>query len=543
MKKSPSRFAGLFFAFFLLLAPSCVKKGGGPSGDGQGISGYSPSDPVRGLVTIEKVEPPIVEAKKGIQMTISGSNFEANAEVLIAGVICKDVVLVNDAKLLCSMADDVTAPGEVIVKNPSGSSGSLPPPPSGAGGSGESGSGGWNGTGPIQWVNVDASQLNVGMASSADAPHLVAFQSKMYAAWAEAGKIQVAVYSGSDANPDWKRVTGNTVGINFNPAEKAKNPQLVVVGSRLFALWVEESAGKNRLRAAIFNGQEDAAEWSFVDGATAAGISPTDGTVVQNAGEFARFTVVNDTLYGVYWDTAPSRSLHVISFTEDTSGARWERVNGFGTSALNAQDLSSGGHSPDLVGRDGMLYVTWIVPGAFGSVVRAAAWRTGTSPSWKYVDSPYKRISRSSDNQSASPRFAVVSNKIYIIFTETANGKQAQVRVARLNSGGSWTYIAGLGASGLNYGSSTAAFNPQLISFGGKLLAQWQEDGKIHLVSPNSLTVDTPTWVRLDSIGLNRDMSLSARAAYFGLFDGKLYGVWREEDGAGQGMLRAVAAH
>ncbi|MFM9884890.1 MAG: hypothetical protein ACKVQT_17860, partial [Burkholderiales bacterium] len=109
-------------------------------------------------------------------------------------------------------------------------------------------------------ANVDSSQP----------PRLSAFNGQLYAMWAEwnsstisptsTAQIRAKVYNGNDAAPAWTSVDGNGVnGINKNmnavtgasALQTASHPQLLALGSKLYAAWSEGNGTARQVRVVL----------------------------------------------------------------------------------------------------------------------------------------------------------------------------------------------------------------------------------------------------------------------------------------------------
>ena len=120
-------------------------------------------------------------------------------------------------------------------------------------------------SGGMSWMFVDGNGtngINKDPAKNAYSPQLTVLGSKLYAIWDEgstATQIRVAVYNGNDAAPSWNFVDGNgTNGINKDATKSAFSPQLTVLGSKLYAAWVEHNGTSYQIRVAVYNGIDTA---------------------------------------------------------------------------------------------------------------------------------------------------------------------------------------------------------------------------------------------------------------------------------------------
>lgn len=535
---------------FLLLAgfSACNKPVSLPSnvsGDGQGISGVLPPK-------IDSVEPPVDTGRRGMIMTINGSNFENGASVIMAGVVCNSVGG-NNSQITCKLEGDVEGPGKVIVQNPSGQSGEfIPPPPP------PSGNNGWNGTGTPTWAFVDNSALHVASPDRAQQGSLVSFNSKLYSMWVESGKLHASVYNGNDSAPSWALVEpAGAGGINFNLGFSAATPQLIGFDSKLYAIWVEGTPQGDQMRVAVYNGNDAAPSWKFVDGNAANGlILPGTGNVQS----FPRLTVFDNRLFGAFWEQTGSGPLiHLMLYNGIDDNPKWGLMDGVGTKKLGYNLWNRGGRKPFIQGFNSKLYMVWEVPNGSTAILRIAAWDPNDINTWNYVDganpnnSTAPGLSRAFSGLSENPALAMVSGKLFVTWTENYGSiapSPAQVFVRmytpELNNS-PWSLIDGNNGLGINANATQVARNARLAAFGDKLIAIWSENSggspqveRIH-VSMKS-TFDNSAWTRLDTSGLNSDPLLSGKGPLVSVSNQKLYCLWREEDASSAGSLKLSVA-
>jgi mevalonate pyrophosphate decarboxylase len=156
------------------------------------------------------------------------------------------------------------------------------------------------------WTPVDdngTNGINKNVAQSAVAPQLTVLGSKLYATWVEskgtANQIRMAVYNGNDGVPAWTFVDGGgTDGINKNVAQYADVPQLTVLGSKLYATWYESNGTAYQIRTAVYNGNDAASAWAFVDGGGTNGINKN----VARPAYAPQLTVLGSKLYSTWYE-------------------------------------------------------------------------------------------------------------------------------------------------------------------------------------------------------------------------------------------------
>jgi hypothetical protein len=173
--------------------------------------------------------------------------------------------------------------------------------------------GGRGGGGTVQppseissWAFVDTTTvngINKDATRTAVVPQFTVFNAKLYAIWSESdgavNQIRAAVYNGNDGAPSWTFVDGNgTNGINKDATKDASVPHLTVFNAKLYAIWSESNGAFNQIRAAVYNGNDGAPSWAFVDGNGTNGINKDatkDASVPQ-------LTVFNAKLYATWYE-------------------------------------------------------------------------------------------------------------------------------------------------------------------------------------------------------------------------------------------------
>jgi hypothetical protein len=107
------------------------------------------------------------------------------------------------------------------------------------------------------------------------------------------------VYNGNDGAPSWAFVDGNgTNGINRDTTKNAFVPQLTVFNAKLYAIWSESDGTFDQIRAAVYNGNDGAPSWAFVDGNGTNGIN-NDATKDAFA---PQLIVFNAKLYATWYE-------------------------------------------------------------------------------------------------------------------------------------------------------------------------------------------------------------------------------------------------
>lgn len=144
--------------------------------------------------------------------------------------------------------------------------------------------------------------INKNPSKNGSSPHLAELGARLYAAWEESNEIstqiRIALYNGNDSAPSWKFLDGDGVnGLNYDSSKFALNGNLISFGSNLYAAWQENNGIATQIRMAMYNGNESSPLWSFVDGESAFGINFDTG----KSADHPQMTVYNSKLY-ISWD-------------------------------------------------------------------------------------------------------------------------------------------------------------------------------------------------------------------------------------------------
>ena len=317
---------------------------------------------------------------------------------------------------------------------------------------------------------------------------LAVSNSKLYAIWYEADsteQIRAAVYNGNDSAPSWSSIDGGGAsGMNFNASKHAFSPVLITFNSKLYATWneanSEDSGAGEALRVAVYNGNDSAPSWTFVDGNVFTGLNYDSTQPAWNA----QFAVFNSKLY--------------LTWTEGMCF--------LGGTACQIRMKVYGGND--------------------------------ASPSWSSADGGSGLNVNSSDTTNA-PWPVVFNSKLYVGWTEEASGGGASEVHMKVYGGDdsspSWALIDGIG-SGLNLVSSATANGPTFAVYNSQLYGFWEEVPSLgttynYYVRVYNGNDSSPAWSNLgnSSAPLNCSGGLEGSAGQMVVFDDSLYAGWTEQ--------------
>ncbi|MDH3672952.1 MAG: Ig-like domain-containing protein [Gammaproteobacteria bacterium] len=411
------------------------------------------------------------------------------------------------------------------------------------------------------WRFVDGGGLNRSPERDTYFPQLTVLGTKLYASWREMSydwgpmQLRVAVYNGDDETPQWKFVDGgDATGINWDPEQHGFGVQLSAHNSKLYAIWQEkrpdvpvprtrqplprltkDMVSPAHIRVAVYNGDDDAPAWRFVDGNTATGINHD---TAFNA-SYPQLTVCNNKLYATWMESNDrARQIRVALYNGDDQTPEWNFVDGDGVGGIN-RDPGAGGFNPQLTALGTKLYAVWEEHNGTAQQIRVVLYNgNDQAPAWSFVDGGGSAgINRDASRNAAAPELTVHDSRLYATWTEDNDGA-TQVRVAVFDDSDdtpAWRLVDGNRAQGLNHDGKRRAYEPQLTAFGAKLYATWYEGdhrgrGQIRVAVYNG-NDRAPVWTFADGNGkhgINKSVKRSAVDPQLTVFDSRLYISWKE---------------
>ena len=327
----------------------------------------------------------------------------------------------------------------------------------------------WDGA--STWSFVDGNGvngINKDSGEAADQPHLIAFNSKLYAIWYEDNsssvrQIRVAEWDGSST---WAFVDGNgTNGINKDTGQTASNPQLTSFNSKLYAIWNERNGSFDQIRIAEWDGSST---WTFVDGNGANGINKNTSKPASRP----QLTAFNSKLYAIWLES--NAATVQVRVAEWDGSSTWTLVDGNGTDGIN-KDASKEAGKAQLTAFNSKLYATWRENNGTTLQIRVAEW-DGTS-TWAFVDGNGSNgLNKDPSKYGEDPQLTVFNSNLYAIWNESNSANREQVRVVKWDGSSSWSFVDGDHATdGINKDPTHYARMSQLTVFSSKLYAMWVE--------------------------------------------------------------------
>lgn len=382
-------------------------------------------------------------------------------------------------------------------------------------------------SGGLRWSSVDGGSASAGInpSSGGDSPCLAEFSAKLYAAWAEGDHIRVAVYNGNDAAPAWAFIDGGANGINKDPGQTAGHAQLVAFNAKLYAAWSEAGS----IRVAVYNGNDAAPVWTFVDGDGVAGIVNDPAATAEHP----RFAVLGTKLYATWQELGASTLAQVAVYNGNDSAPDWTFVDNGGIVSTNV----GGSTRPVLAAFSSKLYLAFENNGIAVQVYGG----DDAAPAWTSVTGALTVLFRINE-QAYNPELAVLNGRLYLAWREYLSAplfSSMQIRVAVYNgndAAADWRFVDGHGVYGINKNPHLFADSgPRMVVHQARLYAVWSERlpdveiGQVTVAAYNG-TDAAPAWTFADKgeFGINFDPAHNAMDPAVAVVNSKLYAAWRE---------------
>ena len=398
------------------------------------------------------------------------------------------------------------------------------------------------------WVLVDGGGSSAGVNKNstyrADNVSLHSFDnnSKLYASWSEVSQygsisqIRVKEYD----NSSWSAVDGDSNnGINLIKSRNATNPSMTDNGTHLFAVWSEDDgSGKGLIRTAVYD--NTTRSWDFQNNNYQA-LNYSTSRSANNP----QLLNDNSSLYAIWSENnGTANQIRVKLFDNSTS---WNLVDKIGdnTTGIN-KDTSKNALNPKLLNFNSEIYAAWSETDSTASQIRVA--RYNNSSSWTFVDGNASTgINKTTGKNATDPAMAVLSNKLYIAWSETNADNRTQIRVKSYD-GSNWSFVDGGNATkGINKDYTQNASYPQLVkvtdnSSSSKLYAVWLEENGSTQVRVAEFD-GTSSWSFKDGNsfdGLNLNTAKITGKPSAAAYLNKLIVAWSETNSLGVPQIRVA---
>jgi hypothetical protein len=287
------------------------------------------------------------------------------------------------------------------------------------------------------WTHVDGPGGGTGgiyysAAASVFSPVVAANAGKLYAIWYEPGpgavyQARVAVYNGNDSAPAWAMVDGNTPkGINFDNTATVNYLTLTSFAGKLYAAW-SETLGFN-LHVKVYNGNDSAPAWTFVDGNSAAGINHSASSTARGI----TFATSGNKLYALWTEQASGATSQIRAAVYNGNDAHpsWTFVDGNGANGLNIHPQDNAAN-PALAVYGEVLYASWkeqLGPGGRYGIHVAYYNGNDAAPAWTEVDQG--NLSFSSTDNAELPVLIPTATRLYCAWDEQTIPGKGQIRMS-----------------------------------------------------------------------------------------------------------------
>ena len=301
-----------------------------------------------------------------------------------------------------------------------------------------------------------------------------------YVAWIEGDgtndEVRVARPTADGAG--WEEVgTGRNAAspINWNASRNAVEVAIIGLNGVPYVAWTEADGTNTEMRAARLNA--DGSGWEPV-GATANQASPINRSPGRDARNPSLASIQG--VPTVAWSEEDGTNTEIRVAQLNAQGTDWvgvgERLRP--GSPIN-QRLNRNAVHPSLAEIDGRPYVAWLEAQDGGAQVRVARLSTA-GDGWEKVGqlrAPNRPIN-AGDGAATAPALANVAGAPWVAWSQD-DGRNREVRVARLNSAGTgWGEVVG-GANPINVAVGRDASPPTLAAVEGVPYVGWAEsDGQ-----------------------------------------------------------------
>ncbi|KDO31575.1 hypothetical protein SPRG_03504 [Saprolegnia parasitica CBS 223.65] len=269
------------------------------------------------------------------------------------------------------------------------------------------------------WALLSPTGLNGNAAFDAKHAASVAFNGKLYVAWAERQAsslwtLQISVWNSNVLTPTWTRIDGTLI---LAAASDHTFPTWQVYGARLVLSWQQSTLTTSTVRAATYNGIDNAPVWTTID---------NGGLNAALTGLASRpsLSVCAGNLYAIWQETATTdpAQIHVKVYMQGTA---WAAVSPSG--GLNSA-LTIVGTLPKLAcSSNDQLFASW-QEATSPSTLRTSLFNSNTAPpQWTLLTAV------ANDNgagNAAGASMVRTSSDLYLVWSETLPSGRLQARAA-----------------------------------------------------------------------------------------------------------------
>ncbi len=358
---------------------------------------------------------------------------------------------------------------------------------------------GWNGS--SSWTFIDgngADGINKDVTKRAEHVDLIEFDSKLYVAFGEYdatyNKRQIRVKAWDGYTWEWKD-GGGVTGLNKDGTlYDGRKPKMVVFDSKLFIIWNENSSGARQVRVRQFDGST----WSWAEPGDPTGINYN----TAYASDSSHLVVLNSKLYAVWNETtADTGNAKQVRVAEWDGSTGWTFKDGNAITGLSQTSTNDVEEEFPLV-FNSKLYITWGEKNASNyKQLRVIEW-DGVS-TWQFVDgNGADGLNKDVTKQAASSSLFVYNSKLHVAWAELDASSIFQLRVSQWDGSSTWSLVGGSGTSGLNKDSTKSAVFPISVPFESGLFMTFFEGMEMVTTDHSTTDTDQIRVMMAPTVGL-----------------------------------------
>ena len=317
------------------------------------------------------------------------------------------------------------------------------------------------------------------------------------------------------ASGAWRQLVGGPSPINRSPERPAFGPGMVVRDGVPYVAWQEFDGANYEIRVAALD--RDAGAWIELPDAR----SPINRNPNRD-GVDPSLALVDGALY-VAWSEYDSSHWQVRVARLDDATGTWSEVG----EALNHSPAGDG-HEPSLAAVEDVPFVAWTESDGANEEVRVASLReTG----WREVVGGDSPVNHSHDRDASYVSLAASGDEAYLAWQEW-NGRNYELYVSEWEPGNDeWEPV---GDGPLNRAVDRSATRASLLEIGGVWHVAWSEtDGRNFELRVARLNAAGDAWDELvggDS-PINQSPTADAFRPNLAEIDGRPYVAWTESTG------------
>ncbi|EQC37100.1 hypothetical protein SDRG_05327 [Saprolegnia diclina VS20] len=271
------------------------------------------------------------------------------------------------------------------------------------------------------WTLLTLTGLNVNAAFDAKGAATVAFNGKLYVAWAELQAsglwtLRLSVWNGNVLTPSWTRIDGT---LPLAAASGHTFPTWQVYGGQPVLAWQQSTPTTSTVRVATYNGIDGAPVWTTMD---------SGGLNAASTGLAARpsLAVCAGSLYTIWQETpTPGPSVAQIHVKVFGQGTAWSAVSPSG--GLTSATTTAGTLPKLACSNVGKLFASW-QEATTPSTLRISLFNMNVAlPQWTLVTAA---ANDNSAGNAVGASLVSTSAYVYLVWSEALPSASFQARAA-----------------------------------------------------------------------------------------------------------------